>query len=164
MLKKSESRTRKGNQMDSKLFETLSACKLNLEGVILDSKNIDGICKIGDIDYDVIKMNDKLQPFKHGWCKYSLITFSKVINTNNKYVKVSSLLYLYHHTETNIVIARVVKYSPKTKKINIRYIIYQGNKEQLCSNLKELYLSMSRSYGYEGRPLTADDFKRNTNE
>lgn len=146
--------------METKLFETLSKCKIRLEGAVEDLKSLDGNMIIGDKSYFVKSMNEKLQNYKTGWTKYALYTFPKLINTNNKNIKVTSMLHLIHASEVDIVIARVIKYSPSAKNVNIRYILMQGNKEQQCNNLRELYQCMTKSYNYEGRVLVANDFKK----
>lgn len=146
--------------MELRLFEILSKSKLVLDGATVDQKQLDKSTTIGNNSYELYKLNEKLQQYKTGWTKYSLVVFPKVCNTSNKLVKVSSLLHIINAIEPDIIIARVAKYSPKTKKIAVRYIIYQGMKEQLCANLKELYIALSKTYNYDGRPLTADDFKK----
>lgn len=146
--------------MELRLFEALSKCKLELANGEVSIDNLDKKPHLGEFDYEVYPLNEKLQQYKTGWTKYTLFVFPKVHSTSNKYVKVSSILHLISAIEPDLVIARVIKYSPKTKKINIRYIVHQGNKEQLCSNLKELYITMNRTFNYEGRVLTADDFKK----
>lgn len=149
--------------METRLFETLSKCNIRLDGAVEEFKDLDGTPVLGDREYTVKAMNEKLQNYKTGWTKYSLFTFSKLVNTSNKNIKVTAILHLIHASQTDIVIARVVKYSPSAKNVNIRYILMQGNKEQQCNNLKELYQCMTRSYGYEGRVLIADDFKKDVN-
>lgn len=146
--------------MEIRLFEALSKCKLSLKDGEVDLSNLDKEAHLGDSKYEVYRLNEKLQQYKTGWTKYSLFVFPKVHDTANKYIKVSSILHLINAIEPDLIICRVAKYSPKTKKISIRYVIYQGNKEQLCSDLKELYIAMTRTYNYEGRILTSDDFKK----
>lgn len=149
--------------MEFKLFEMLSNCKLQLEGVDLTNRNLDNTPTIGDAKYEVFPMNEKLEKYKSGWTKYCLISFPKVHSTSNKHIKVSSMLHLISALEPDVIIARVAKYSPTTKQIKVRYIICQRNREQLCSNLRELNLSLSRSYSYSGRVITADDFIKKGN-
>jgi hypothetical protein len=146
--------------MEFRLFEALSKCKLFLKDSEVSQDKLDKKPHVGEAEYEVHYLNEKLQKYNTGWTKYTLFVFPKVHSTNNKFIKVSSILHLIHALEPDIIIARVVKYSQKTKNINIRYIIYQGNREQICSNLRELYLTMCRTYNYEGRVLTADDFKK----
>lgn len=146
--------------METKLFETLSKCKMQLQGATEDLSQLDGKCMIGDKSYTVTPMNEKLQTYKTGWTKYLLCNFSKLVNTSNKNIKVSALLHLIHASQTDIVIARVIKYSVSAKDVNIRYILMQGNKEQQCNNLKELYQCMTKSYNYSGRILLVSDFKK----
>ena len=146
--------------METKLFETLSKCKIRLVGAVDDLNNLDGKKFLGDKEYFAKTMNEKLQNYKTGWTKYQLFAFPKLCDTSNKNIKVTSLLHLIHASETDIVIARVIKYSPSAKNVNIRYILMQGNKEQQCNNLRELYSCMSKSYNYDGRILIANDFKK----
>lgn len=146
--------------METKLFETLSKCKIRLDGAVDDLSSLDGNMVIGDKSYYAETMNEKLQSYKTGWTKYQLFVFPKLINTSNKNIKVTSIVHLIHASETDIVIARVVKYSPSAKNVNIRYILMQGNKEQQCNNLRELYQCMTKSYNYEGRVLISKDFKK----
>lgn len=146
--------------MELRLFEALSRCKLRLKGAVTDPSELDKQPHIGDVQYEVYPMNEKLSQYKTGWTKYSLFVFPKVIDTDNKFVKVSSILHLIHAIEPDVIIARVAKYSQKTKNVDVRYYIYQGNKEQLCQNLKELYTALTRTYNYEGKILTQNDFKR----
>jgi len=146
--------------MELRLLEALTRCRLVLDGADNDPKALDKQPHIGENQYEVYPMNEKLQQYKTGWTKYSLFVFPKVVNTDNKFVKVSSVLHLIHAIEPDIIIARVAKYSQKTKSVDVRYIIYQGNKQQLCTNLKELYLALTRTYNYEGKVLTVNDFKR----
>jgi len=148
--------------METKLFETLSKCKIRMDGAIEDLSKLDGSYLLGDKEYSVKVMNEKLQNYKTGWTKYLLFTFSKLVNTSNKNIKVTALLHLIHASEVDIVIARVVKYSPSAKNVNIRYLLMQGNREQQCNNLRELYQCMTKSYNYEGRVLIASDFKKET--
>lgn len=146
--------------MELRLFEALSKCKLELVGGEISMDNLDRKSHLGEFEYEVYPLNEKLQQYKTGWTKYTLFVFPKVHPTSNRYVKVSSILHIISAIEPDLVIARVIKYSTKTKKINIRYIVHQGNKEQLCSNLKELYMALTRTFKYEGRVLTVDDFKK----
>lgn len=146
--------------MELRLLEALSKCKLRLKDADTEPASLDKQPHIGENQYEVYPMNEKLSQHKTGWTKYTLFVFPKVVNTDNKFVKVSSILHLIHAIEPDVIIARVAKYSQKTKKIDVRYLIYQGNKEQLCANLKELYTALTRTYNYEGKILTTEDFKR----
>lgn len=149
--------------MEFKLFEMLSKCKLHLDGVEMDSSKLDNTPTIGEAKYEVFPMNEKLEKYKSGWTKYCLVTFPKVHSTNNKHIKVSSMLHLISALEPDVIVARVAKFSPTTKQIKVRYIICQTNREQICSNLRELNLCLNRSYSYSGRVITADDFIKKGN-
>lgn len=145
--------------MEAKLFDVLSKCKLQLKGSVDDLSKIDKVPKIDGKDYKVSILNKHLENNKTGWMIHTLFTFPVVHDTNNKNVKVSSIIHLLHANEPDIVIARVAKYSPKNKDINVRYLLMQNFKEQLCTSLKELYQVMFKNYNYSGRVLTVYDFK-----
>lgn len=149
--------------METKLFEILSKCKIQLDDAATELSQLDGKCILGNTEYTITPFNEKLQSYKTGWTKYLLCNFSKLVNTSNKNIKVTALLHLIHASSNDIVIARVIKYSVSADNVNIRYILMQGNKEQQCNNLKELYQCMCRSYDYNGRVLIASDFKKESN-
>jgi len=145
--------------MECKLVETLSKCRMTISNPPDDYQCSEKCSCFGNCRYKSKILNEKLESYKMGWMKYILYNFSKVQSTDNKNVKVSSILHLIHHSEPDLIIFRVAKYSPKTKEVKVRYIVEQKQRSQLCSDLKDLFVHMHKNYQYEGRPLTANDFK-----
>lgn len=145
--------------MEAKLFDTLSKCRLQLKGAVEELSDIDKSASLDGKEYKVHILNKHLEVNKTGWMIHTLFSFPVVHDTSNKNIKVSSIIHLLHASESDIVIARVAKYSPRNKDVNVRYLLMQGVKEQLCTSLKELYQVMTRSYSYTGRVLTVNDFK-----
>lgn len=155
------------------LFETLAKCKLSLKGFhsneykcdstcgyyqnpeLIDPKFKGCQCSIKILDNIV---NKHLESNKFGWVKYELYYFDKPAATDDASVLIRSILHMMHHSEPDVIVARIIKHNTKTESYHVRYIATQLNKSQMCANVAEMNAYIRKHFNYVGRDLTKHDF------
>jgi len=155
------------------LFETLAKSKISIKGFESKDYNCSPTCLFYTNAYghlpDVkgcqckIKMLDKmhdrhLEASNFGWTKYELFYFDNPAPSTDESILIRSILHLMHHSEPDIVIARIIKHNNKNSSYHVRYIVSQLAKSQLCANIDEANAYIKKHYNYSARDISKDDF------
>lgn len=152
-----------GYIMNCKLFETLSACVMELNGEYNPKGySCDENCPFFDkgcfYQVECPPSDKNLQATFGGWQKYAKFTFNdKKATIENGYVVVNILHLISPERVSDIVVFRVAKKN-KDDTYAIRYFCKQGGKKHLCTDIKDLNLYIKKYFQYEGRDLNKKDF------
>jgi hypothetical protein len=107
--------------------------------------------------------NSLLETSFGGWQKYSVFEINgkncKLDNT--QYIVLNILHLLNPFKVDDIVIFRILKKNKDDDKYSVRYVCKQGNKQNVCANIKQLNDHIIKKCEYSGRLLTPKDFKIN---
>lgn len=156
------------------LFETLAKCKISLKGFHSSEYKCDPLCsyysnpefiepkfKGCQCSVKILdNINDKhLESNKFGWLKYGLYYWDRPTETtDDPSTLIRSILHLMHHSDPDIVVARIIKHNNKSGTYHVRYIVSQLTKSQMCANLTEMNAYIRKHYSYVGRDLAKHDF------